>query len=121
MIDDKMEVGMDVERLLDQFLIDFGTVLGGKLAPSWHPNPKKRLPKRCQKMSGKKLMQVSAEEKREMGSGPLKTFKNNPGNPWKLQSKKCDALQLALWRIIGFNKLHSFLKYKKYNRIILFS
>ena len=41
MIDEKMEVGMDVGRLLDRFLIDFGTVLGGKLAPSWHPNPKK--------------------------------------------------------------------------------
>ena len=32
---------MDVGRLLDRFLIDFGTVLGGKLAPSWHQNPKK--------------------------------------------------------------------------------
>ena len=35
-IDDKMDVGMDVGRLLDRFLIDFGTVLGGKMAPSWH-------------------------------------------------------------------------------------
>ena len=41
MIDDKMDVGMDVGRLLDRFLIDFGTVLGGKLAPSWHQNQKK--------------------------------------------------------------------------------
>ena len=41
MIDDKMDVGMDVGRLLDRFFIDFGTVLGGKLAPSWHQNPKK--------------------------------------------------------------------------------
>ena len=40
-IDDKMDVGMDVGRLLDRFLIDFGTILGGKLAPSWHQNPKK--------------------------------------------------------------------------------
>jgi hypothetical protein len=40
-IDDKMDVGMDVGRLLDRFFIDFGTVLGGKLAPSWHQNPKK--------------------------------------------------------------------------------
>ena len=37
-----MDVGMDVGRLLDWFLIDFGTVLGGKLAPSWHQNQKKR-------------------------------------------------------------------------------
>ena len=35
-----MDVGMDVGRLLDRFLIDFGIVLGGKLAPSWHQNPK---------------------------------------------------------------------------------
>ena len=41
MIDDKMDVGMDVGRLLDRFFIDFGSVLGGKLAPSWHQNPKK--------------------------------------------------------------------------------
>ena len=40
-IDDKMEVGMDVGRLLDRFLLDFGTILGGKLAPSWHQNQKK--------------------------------------------------------------------------------
>ena len=37
-IDDKMDVGMDVGRLLDRFFIDFGTVLGGKLPPSWHQN-----------------------------------------------------------------------------------
>ena len=42
-IDDKMDVGMDVGRLLDRFLVDFGTVLGGKLAPSWHQNPKKQI------------------------------------------------------------------------------
>ena len=41
MIDDMMEVGMDVGRLLDRFLMDFGTILGGKLAPSWHQNQKK--------------------------------------------------------------------------------
>ena len=35
-IDDKMDVG----RLLDRFLVDFGTILGGKLDPSWHQNPK---------------------------------------------------------------------------------
>ena len=32
-IDDKMDIGMDIGRLLDRFLFDFGTVLGGKLAP----------------------------------------------------------------------------------------
>ena len=36
-----MDVGMDVGRLLDRLFNDFGTVLGGKLAPSWHQNPKK--------------------------------------------------------------------------------
>ena len=41
MIDDKMDVGMDVGRLLDRFLVDFEIILGGKLAPSWHQNPKK--------------------------------------------------------------------------------
>ena len=41
MIDDKMDVGMDVGRLLDRFLIDVGTILGGKFAPSWHQNPQK--------------------------------------------------------------------------------
>ena len=52
-IDDKMEVGMDVGRLLDRFWIDFGTILGGKLAPSWHQNQKnegsKRTPKSMHK------------------------------------------------------------------------
>ena len=59
-IDDKMDVGMDVGRLLDRFLIDFGTVLGGKLAPSWHQNPKKESTKTMSKMSGKKRTRVSA-------------------------------------------------------------
>ena len=40
-IDDKMDVGMDFGWLLDRLLIDFGPALGGKLAPSWHQNPKK--------------------------------------------------------------------------------
>ena len=31
-IDDKMDVGMDFEWLLDRFLVDFGIILGGKLA-----------------------------------------------------------------------------------------
>ena len=35
-----MDVGMDVGGLLDWFLIDFGTILGGKLAPSWHQKQK---------------------------------------------------------------------------------
>ena len=39
-IDDNMDVGMDVGRLLDRFFVDFGSVLGGKLAPSWHHNLK---------------------------------------------------------------------------------
>ena len=36
-----MDVGIDFGWLLDRFLMDFGTVLGGKLAPSWHQNSKK--------------------------------------------------------------------------------
>ena len=32
---------MDVGWLLDGFLVDFGTILGGKLAPSWHQKSKK--------------------------------------------------------------------------------
>ena len=40
-IDDKMDVGMGIGRLLDRFLVDFGTILGGKLAPKWHQNQKK--------------------------------------------------------------------------------
>ena len=38
-IDDKMEVGMDFGWLLDRFLVDLGTKLGGKLGSSWHFNP----------------------------------------------------------------------------------
>ena len=53
-IDDKMDVGMDVGRLLDRFLVDLGTILGSKLAPNWHQNKKKRVPKRCQKMNANK-------------------------------------------------------------------
>ena len=41
-IDDKMDVGMDLGWLLDRFLMDFGTMLGGKLAPSWCQNPKNK-------------------------------------------------------------------------------
>ena len=44
-IDEKMEVGMDVGRLGDRILVDFGTILGAKLAPKWHQNQKKRSPK----------------------------------------------------------------------------
>ena len=40
-IDDKVDVGMDFERLLNRFWEDFGTKLGGKLGPSCHQNPKK--------------------------------------------------------------------------------
>ena len=39
-IDDKMDVGVGIGRLLDRLLVDFETMLGGKLAPSWHQNPK---------------------------------------------------------------------------------
>ena len=49
-IDDKMDVGMDVGTLLDRFLVDFGAMLGGKMGPSWHQNPKKWVPRRCQKI-----------------------------------------------------------------------
>ena len=48
-IDDKMDVGMDLGWLLDRFLIDFGIILGAKLAPSWHLNPKNEGTKRRSK------------------------------------------------------------------------
>ena len=41
MIDDKMDVGMDFGWLLDRFLVDLATKLGGKLLSSWHKNPVK--------------------------------------------------------------------------------
>ena len=44
-----MDIGMDIGRLLDRFFNDFGTVLGGKLAPSWHQNPKKESTKTMSK------------------------------------------------------------------------
>ena len=53
-IDDKMDVGMDIGRLLGRFFVDFGTMLGRKLAPSWHQNPPKKVPRQGQKMGGKK-------------------------------------------------------------------
>ena len=99
-----MEVGMDVGRLLDRFLVDFGTVLGGKLAPSWHQNPKKDGTKTMSKNEWSKTHARTREcprrAAREMRSGPLKTIKNTLGTPYiHLQGRKCDAQQLALWRI----------------------
>ena len=44
-IDDKMDVGMDFGWLLDRFLVDFETILGGKLGSSWHQNLKNGGPK----------------------------------------------------------------------------
>ena len=35
-IENKMQVGMGFGWLLDRFLVDFGSKLGGKLGPSWH-------------------------------------------------------------------------------------
>ena len=50
--------------MLDGSWIDFLTILGPFWEASWHQVgtkiQKKRVPKRCQKMSGKKLMRVSA-------------------------------------------------------------
>ena len=43
-IDDKMDLGMDCGWLLGRFLVDFGTILGAKLAPKWHQNPTKMEP-----------------------------------------------------------------------------
>ena len=67
-IDDKMEAGMDVGRLLDRFLIDFGTIWGGKLAPKWHQNPKKEGTKT---MSKKEWLKTHAEKKNWRGRGGL--------------------------------------------------
>ena len=35
-MENKMQVGMGSAWLLDRFLVDFGSKLGGKLVPSWH-------------------------------------------------------------------------------------
>ena len=40
-IENKMQVGMGFGWLLDRFLLDFGSKLGGKLGPSWHQNRRK--------------------------------------------------------------------------------
>ena len=73
-IDDKMDVGMDVGRLLDRFLIDFGTVLGGKLAPSWHQNLKKEDTKTMSKIEWSKThagkMGVGGWKEGNGGLGP---------------------------------------------------
>ena len=70
---------MDVGRLLDRFLIDFGTVLGGKLAPSWHQNPKKEGTKTMSKNEWYKEAAQNARyrgvKRGRGGSGPLKTIK----------------------------------------------
>ena len=39
--ENKMQVKIDFGWLLDRFLVDFGTQVGGKLGPSWHQNQKK--------------------------------------------------------------------------------
>ena len=35
----KMRFWMDLGWLLERFGVDFGSKLGGKLGPGWHPNP----------------------------------------------------------------------------------
>ena len=67
-IDDKMEVGMDVGRLLDRFWIDFGPILGGKLAPSWHQNQKNEGSKRTPK-SMRKTWAASGRNGTRLGGG----------------------------------------------------
>ena len=39
---------MQLGRLLDRLLVDFGSNLRGTLEPSWHPNLKNEVTKRCQ-------------------------------------------------------------------------
>ena len=76
-----MDVGMDVGRLLEWFLVDFGTILGGKLAPSWHQNQKKKwVPKRSQKMRGKKGLQEARVLAVGQGVWALKINQNTPPN-----------------------------------------
>ena len=69
-----MDVGMDVGRLLDRFLVDFGTVLGGKLAPSWHQNPKKEGTKTISKNEWSK---THAHQKRGGEGEGVWALKNN--------------------------------------------
>ena len=90
----------------------------------WAPKSKKKgVPRRGQKMSGKKVTRVwtgqGRERPRKLGNGrggPYNEHRNNPldtgklekwnlrSKIWKLSTgklerKKCDASQLALWRI----------------------
>ena len=100
-IDDKMDVGMDVGRLWDRFFIDFGTVLGGKLAPSWHQNPKKEGTNTMSKNEWLKTHAgVRGVGECGGGSGPLKTFKNTLGNPLETY-KEHDVTPLS-WRCGGY-------------------
>ena len=65
--------------MLDGSWIDFYSILGPFWEASGHQVgtkiQKKRVPKRCQKMSGKKLMRLSQVRTGGGGSGPLKTIK----------------------------------------------
>ena len=73
-----MDVGMDVGRLLDRFFIDFGAVLGGKLAPSWHQNPKKEGTKTRSKNEWSKThatVKWASAGNPEMGGGPLRVLR----------------------------------------------
>ena len=67
--------------ILEGSWIDFLTILGPFWEASWHQVgtkiKKKRVPKRYQKMSGKKGLRENRGAMRKMGRGPLKSI--NPG------------------------------------------
>ena len=67
--ENKMQVKIDFGWLLDRFLVDFGTQVGGKLGPSWHQNLKKSDAKMISKNGWKTGY---SSEHREPGSWPLR-------------------------------------------------
>ena len=93
--------------MLDGSWIDFFSILGSFWEASWHQVgtkiQKKRVPKRYQKMNGKKFMQQKRSRRgaaKEMGSGPLKAFKNTLGNP--METSKTQNVTPLSWRCGGY-------------------
>ena len=103
------------------FFIDFGTVLGGKLAPSWHQNPKKtEYQNDIKKWVVKIWRECNGMTRRNRGSGPLKsikstfqhpleTYKTRPrGHPGTVQGHSDTPLRAskARWRIYTYNYVY---------------
>ena len=88
--------------ILDVSWIDFGWIWGPSWEASWGQVgtkiQKMRVPRRGQKMSGKKVMRVIRSKTEERGSGPLKQLKT----PLQGPNKAIITLHFGLkarWRI----------------------